>query len=596
MISERLSVSGASVWPDLEDESPVTCAVLFIDIRGSSEMSAQRNAESKTVAARTRAFLKATQELWSESKVQHPTSVRSVGDGLLCVWEMSRSASEQRQLREAILEEVLELHRELPERVAKSERSAPIRFGMGLAHGDAAVALIGNNTRDYYGYVVNLAAKLQDFARPCGVVIERSFAQEIPIEDKLDLRTFDLAMAPRGIVECFVTPEVQHVYRWTCLAWPGFAVGHGENVKGGNRNFGLNAMGITVLTHEGLRGKIGSLAIWPRNDLRQKPQDEFDLIIDDFDSLSEMNAEKAIALQEDYTVGRSHSNRENSVALALSERARSADFYFMPIRCGLNALAWHVCEKTSAIAKATSYREVVELAVQHRLKIAIYDNLGVTLPILLNAVHGDQLDVFEADASDFEDLTQWLTEQQARLSPNASRHDQKLFVIHDNIQRLALALQAGTIHVVLGGGAWLANPQYSSTGNKVACTVPENSLGFLWIEGAAMLRRNSNDTENLRKFLSSTVLDYDYQKALLQGVPYGSSPVSKSLVKEILETENLDRSATDAEKITLAETRRIFESEDKLRNDIIVRRRPDRPTVWNRAWNDIRDVYSKKLT
>jgi hypothetical protein len=75
----------------------------------------------------------------------------------------------------------------------------PKECGIGISRGTVCRLKSGGQTLDYSGHVLNLAARLMDFARPSGVVMHASLANMIPHEFKDDFEPASVYV--RGITE-----------------------------------------------------------------------------------------------------------------------------------------------------------------------------------------------------------------------------------------------------------------------------------------------------------------------------------------------------------------------------------------------------------
>lgn len=605
----------ADVWHKITQIKVTNCAALFIDIRGSSALSAMPGLESTTIAERTRRFLTITRALLKEggqgdgTTIENPAIVKSLGDGLLCVWDFSSlEPKKHMQIKKVLLQAVLHLNERIGRRLAKAWGvQGPIETGMGLATGDAAKAQVGPSL-DYFGYVVNLASKLQGFARPHGVVVAREFAEKWITGFPLEIRYFNLPMVGT-IVKCYVTPGVNRDHQWTCLAWPGFARNNSNTPSGPP---GLNTKGITVITHEGIHGKIGTLQIWPRNDPRDDEGDSFEIIIDDFDGLAIMSHEKSLDLTPR---GRINVSKEVSSALRLP--AEREEFLFVPIRCGLNAIAWNTKHDFSKIGR---YAEILE-QINGSFEVALYDNAGASLPVLLRCLPEQYFrtkSVFDAGKDEFVELNKLLQVHQRRYRDRIGNQEAKLFVLHPKIDQLAKELQYGDlVDVVLGGGAWLANPRrFPGKRELVASGIPKKDQGFLWVEGTALLRGagTSEETKQIVEFLRDVLLDPEYQESLISAYPYGATPVNPDVLGRILSMQeeilngrarlNKGRGRISQHvsvlhrlpeaRPTLRETLTLFESNHRLKQNIVLRKKPSKLGEWLPAWTHIRQEYCRE--
>ena len=607
---EPMKAAIAGVWPRVGKEIAAHCAALFIDIRGSSVMSAERGLDSTTIALRTKSFLSIAQKLLGKGGATEPTVVKSLGDGLLCVWDLGDDLSHRKYAtaKKVLLKAILHLEERIARRLASAwkRKLSEIEIGMGLAAGDATKATVGA-TLDYFGYTLNLAAKLQGFARPRGLVVDNKYLEDDGDWAKrfnLETREFKVPMIGERL-KYYVTPRVYRHHDWTCLSWPGLAI----DSSAPSRPRGLNTKGITVLTHEGIQGKIGTLQIWPRNDPRDERGDPFELIIDDFDGLSIMKAERALSL-----VDRSeHSSRllQSLVCDPLRTAAEEEDFLFVPVRCGLNALAWHNRHDLSSINR---YSDVLG-RIGAEFKVGLYDNSGAALPILLSCLPESRLkhfnDVFEAGAEDFKALLALLRKHQKRVQNE--RRNAKLFLLYHQIASLARELQAGNrIQAVLGGGAWLANPKRMHAAT-VSSGIPKQSFGFLWMEGCALLTAAHAQAEYILDFIQQEILPAGYQTSLIGAQPYGSVPTASIALRDILaagRTHGLIktniRNKIGTRKVSLRnalldrypdalpsikEATVLFDSVDERSSRIVIRRKPKHLPDWREAWEEIRDEF-----
>lgn len=268
----------------------------------------------------------------------------------------------------------------------------PKRFniGMGLAAGSASVVKITQGKSngsvpvlDYYGYTPNLAAKLQALARPEGLVVAGTYFanQQDWLDFAASLELRKLAMLGDNEFRCYVTAGMPRWTKWTCLAWPGFARTRTAEQSDVKRPPGLNTKGLAVITHEGIYGKIGTLELWPRHDARSLHGDPFEVIIDDFDGLQTLADQGIIRLINRERIKPGNRLTELDIAEAILPWTTDAKFFFVPIRCGLNAYTWHV--NASIFAHVKDYANIFEQATQYHT-IALYNNAGASMSVLLS--------------------------------------------------------------------------------------------------------------------------------------------------------------------------------------------------------------------
>jgi len=569
----RMSPAPAPPWLTYAEPMAVSCTVLFLDWRGSSVMSANPRLAATEFTRRILRLYKEVNRLHDRHALPAPGLVKSLGDGILIVWHNRPSAAK-------VLSFALQLHDTMPAAVARICRCDPPRMGIGIAAGAAAIVQSSSAAPDFLGLAINLAAKLQGAARPSGVVVDNGFFEGFGNaaslrkkyrlrEDSLRLDLFDRPM------QAWVSPHVAPTKDWTCLAWPGFVANDPQTPNG---TIALNHAGSTVLTHEGLHGKIASLAIWPAGPKTTRVE-QFEVVIDDIDTLGRWDAEKTVP----FLRFKPESTRCLSpVSSPLREAAERRRFTFLPIRCGLNAIAARLgCGLRQARTYEEAFRRILQLKSEDpSFRIALYDNAGASLPVLRMClpkaprIHH----VFEASHGELTHLISDLVSKQKGLRLPSK---QRLFVLYSEISDLARALHSGQVQIVLGGGAWLVGGEYRRDRN-VRCVVPSADGAFLWIEGGAVVSRHREDSQELLKWLASTVLSNEAQRALHESQPYPCSPVTSAIVSEHLSVNSRHASPT------IAETQLIFRSRNRLHSNIVVRRSPSSPADWYETWETIK--------
>ena len=120
-----------------------------------------------------------------------PTSYKNLGDGVMLVWEIPSNTSliVQGLLMYRIHDVIMNIFNNFDEFFIKSgmieidsysEYVKDLRMGFGLARGHAWKLDFGHHLKfDYAGSIVNLAARLQDQARPEGIVSQYTFSQSL---------------------------------------------------------------------------------------------------------------------------------------------------------------------------------------------------------------------------------------------------------------------------------------------------------------------------------------------------------------------------------------------------------------------------------
>ncbi|MCW7470990.1 hypothetical protein [Leptospira kanakyensis] len=188
-----------AIEPIISDSEVIAC---FSDIRGFTSycrLQQQKNQDTKI-----HNFLKRFTRIYSEAfaiwyndnstnlfnpSMVAPTMYKNLGDGLMMVWEIPSELEigEQSILTLEILglihyfQDRFYYHfRDLTpiERNAYSDDVTELEIGFGVAKGHAWKLDYGN-TKDYAGSVINLASRLQDLARPSGIVAHYDMAPDI---------------------------------------------------------------------------------------------------------------------------------------------------------------------------------------------------------------------------------------------------------------------------------------------------------------------------------------------------------------------------------------------------------------------------------
>jgi len=149
----------------------VTAVIMIYDIRGFT--SASKKLPTADLGAFADASHKAILERFAGWKADF---IKNLGDGHLMIWETT--SEPDASLVQFVVEAAAEARKAFPIFVAEhlaaqdlKGLSFPTRIGFGVATGEIS------KSHDYYGAAVNLAARLQNMARPEGLALcERSFA------------------------------------------------------------------------------------------------------------------------------------------------------------------------------------------------------------------------------------------------------------------------------------------------------------------------------------------------------------------------------------------------------------------------------------
>jgi class 3 adenylate cyclase len=118
-----------------------------------------------------------------------PSMFKNLGDGMMLVWELQGGRAVHDAVTARILQILATIQRLFNHLVAAQARGAgppystavsSLRLGFGLARGHAwRLTFSRQRTMDYAGSIVNLAARLQDLARPEGIVAQVGFCDRV---------------------------------------------------------------------------------------------------------------------------------------------------------------------------------------------------------------------------------------------------------------------------------------------------------------------------------------------------------------------------------------------------------------------------------
>lgn len=152
-------------------ESQFVVAV-FLDIRG---FSAWMTDSSRSAIYLKRIYTKILDEFFAEANFFKPT-----GDGLLVV--LDHSEDDVAETIDAAVQRSMDLVEAFPD-ITKGDLminfAVPQQLGVGIARGSATRLVSGEETLDYSGEPLNLAARLMDLARPSGVVLDGELGFEV---------------------------------------------------------------------------------------------------------------------------------------------------------------------------------------------------------------------------------------------------------------------------------------------------------------------------------------------------------------------------------------------------------------------------------
>lgn len=148
--------------------------VVFADIRGFSKFS-QSNESPNIAMYVKRLYSELLTKYFSNAKYSKPT-----GDGLLLIFDYNEATLSE--VSEKVITACLDCHKDFASLCQNDPMlnfKLPEAIGFGVSRGTACCLFNGTKIIDYSGHLLNLAARLNDLARPSGVVIDGQFKSGI---------------------------------------------------------------------------------------------------------------------------------------------------------------------------------------------------------------------------------------------------------------------------------------------------------------------------------------------------------------------------------------------------------------------------------
>lgn len=150
------------------------------DIRGFSEFSTHHESPDTAMFIK-RFYLQLLGNYFVQAAFVKPT-----GDGMLMTFSYNENTLIE--VSKYVLSSCFQAISDFPKMFAEDPMinfATPQHLGFGISRGPACCLYSGRDTIDYSGHVLNLAARLNDVARPQGVVIDGQYLlQSIPKEYK----------------------------------------------------------------------------------------------------------------------------------------------------------------------------------------------------------------------------------------------------------------------------------------------------------------------------------------------------------------------------------------------------------------------------
>lgn len=156
--------------------------VVIIDIRGFSEFS--KRCESPDTAM----FIKRVYMKLIDSYFPFASFYKSTGDGL--VLTIPFDEENLREMSQRAISSCMDCHSEfgnICEDDPMINFKVPDRVGIAVARGSACCLVSGDKIIDYSGRLLNLTSRLNDLARPSGIVIDGSFDTSLLSDEQRDI-------------------------------------------------------------------------------------------------------------------------------------------------------------------------------------------------------------------------------------------------------------------------------------------------------------------------------------------------------------------------------------------------------------------------
>lgn len=171
--------------------------VVVCDIRGFASFS--KNHEAPDIAMFSkRFFVRLLEEYFADADF-----AKSTGDGLLLLFRYSED--NLHAVANSVLKNCLNVVRDFPTMMSNDPMinyRVPNAVGFGIARGTAFCLYTESEFVDYSGQTLNLASRLNEFARPQGIVIDGNFMMSVIPEELREKFFTDMVFVP-GISEEF---------------------------------------------------------------------------------------------------------------------------------------------------------------------------------------------------------------------------------------------------------------------------------------------------------------------------------------------------------------------------------------------------------
>jgi class 3 adenylate cyclase len=147
--------------------------IVFCDIRGFSQFSSTRGRQATDVAMLIKRFYKQLLDKY----FPNAQFVKPTGDGLLLTFEYDDANLDA--VARSVLKGMFRCLKDYPGKFFKGDGMInfvpPDALGFGVSRGSASCLYSEDVRIDYSGHLLNVAARLNDYARPGGIVLDGSF-------------------------------------------------------------------------------------------------------------------------------------------------------------------------------------------------------------------------------------------------------------------------------------------------------------------------------------------------------------------------------------------------------------------------------------
>lgn len=158
---------------------------LFFDLRGSTRWA---NEVAKIDLNFVKTFIDELRErAWSkasETPLGRPSAVKFLGDGFMYVWKVpNKSVADSFSAIVKLADDLKNGYQAWRQEEKFKRMKTPGGIGFGVDVGHARRLTFENGSDDYLGEPVNMAAKMQDLARPCGGVVIQAKLYDLLADD-----------------------------------------------------------------------------------------------------------------------------------------------------------------------------------------------------------------------------------------------------------------------------------------------------------------------------------------------------------------------------------------------------------------------------